>query len=275
MLRGGVASWQVTLRLPSCSLVDAAISADSGATHGERDGPAAGGDTELEGDKLLDLLLALLPTLTVHWPPHWLSPSMTGDIDGRAAPSCRRSSCPRSGSGVDGLDGMSGDVLPPAGGGTTATHGDVISSPMVGRKFLWGRQGGVVYLPTPPMKPVDMIGLPQVVVVTVQVVRVVGSDVAGEMGGSISPGLPDGLPLVIWGRLGNLAGSDVLDWLVLMPLANGDVELPVPLGDGLPRVVRRAAVALFSTGAQVGRPAVMTTPTLDVVLGGGPCLLES
>ena len=216
-----------------------------------------------------DLLLALLPALTVHWPPHMLSPSMTGDIDGRAAPSCRRCSCPRSGAGVDGPGGMSGDVLPPAGGKTTATHGDVLSSPMVGRKLCWGRQGEATCLPRPPVKPVDMSGLPQVVVVTVQVVSVVGSDVAGEMGENISPKLPDGLPLVVWGRLGSLARGDVLDPLVLMPPASCDAGLPVPLGDGLPRGVRRAATALFPTGAQVG-PAVVTTPPLDVVLGGGP-----
>ena len=217
---------------------------------------------------MFDLLLALLPALTVHWPPHMLSPSMTGDIDGRAAPSCRRCSCPRSGSGVGGLGGMSGDVLPPTGVGTTATHGDVLSSPMVGRKLRWGRQGEATCLPRPPVKPVDMSGLPQVVVVTVQVVSVVGSDVAGEMGENISPGLPDGLPLVVWGRLGSLAGGDVL-WLMLRPPASCDAGLPVPLGDGLPRGVRRAATALFPTGAQVG-PAVVTTPPLDVVLGGGP-----
>jgi len=148
-------------------------------------------------------------------------------------------------------------------------HGDVLSSPMVGRKLCWGRQGEATCLPRPPVKPVDMSGLPQVVVVTVHVVSVVGSDVAGEMGGNISPMLPDGLPLVVWGRLGSLAGGDVLGPLVLRPPASCDAGLPVPLGDGLPRGVRRAATALFPTGAQVG-PVVVTTPPLDVVLGGGP-----
>jgi len=38
------------LRLTSCCLVDAAISAESGATRDDGDGPAAGGDTELEGE---------------------------------------------------------------------------------------------------------------------------------------------------------------------------------------------------------------------------------
>ena len=218
---------------------------------------------------MFGLLLALRPALTVHWPPHMLSPSMTGDIDGRAAPCCRRCSCPRSGAGVDGPGGMSGGVLPPTGGDTTATHGDVLSSPMVGRKLCWGRQGEATCLPRPPVKPVDMSGLPQVVVVTVHVVSVVGSDVAGEMGENISPKLPDGLPLVVWGRLGSLARGDVLGPLMLRPPASCDAGLPVPLGDGLPRGVRRAATALFPTGAQVG-PAVVTTPPLDVVLGGGP-----
>ena len=87
---------------------------------------------------------------------------------------------------------MSGDVLlPPVGGETTATHGDVISFLMIGRMFLWGRHsGGVICLPAPPVKAVDVIGLPQVVVVTVHVVNVADSDVAGEMSVSISPGFP-------------------------------------------------------------------------------------
>lgn len=54
-------------RLFSWRFVDAAISADSGAMRGERDGPAVGGDSELEGDvSCICCLLALLLTLTVH-----------------------------------------------------------------------------------------------------------------------------------------------------------------------------------------------------------------
>ena len=206
-------------RLFSWRFVDAAISADSGAKRGERDGPAVGGDSELEGDvSCICCLLALLLTLTVHCPPHCWSPSTTGVVGGCAAPSSRRSSGPRSGSDVDGPGGMSGDVLLPPliGGVATATHGDVSSSPMVGRILVWGRLGGVVSLPTPPVKPVDVMGLPQVVVVTVQVVSVAGSDVAGETDVRVSPRLPDGLPLMVGDRLGSLAGGVLSDWPLLV-----------------------------------------------------------
>lgn len=63
--------------------------------------------------------------------------------------------------------------------GKTAAHGDI--SRMVGRA---GRRGDGVCLPAIP-SPVDMTGLPHVLVVTVQVVSVAGSDVAGETWGGI------------------------------------------------------------------------------------------
>jgi len=164
-------------------------------------------------------------------------------------------------------------LLPPIGGVVTATHGDVDSSPMVGRIFSRGRlDGGVVCLPTSPVKPVDVMGLPQVVVVTVHVVSVAGSDVAGEMDVGISPTLPDGLPLMVGDMPGSLAGGVLSGGLplVLRPPANCDVGLPVALDDVRSRAVRRACTALFSTGALADLP---TTPSLDVIVGGGPVAL--
>ena len=107
----------------------------------------------------------------------------------------------------------------------------------------------------------DITGPPHVVVVTMQVVSVVGSDVADKM--VIWP--PDGLPPMVRGRLGDRAGDSLGS--SLSP-ARRDAILPFALDGGLSRAASRASKALFPTGVLLARLLVLVATPPAMVFGG-------